>query len=58
MSGAARSWVEWGFLAEDDFDAMAGLLSMLQIVTKQRACQTPNTLDVTRIEGWILGQTC
>ena len=36
LSSAARSWVEWGFLAEDDFDAMAGLLSMLQIVTKQR----------------------
>jgi hypothetical protein len=58
LSSAARSWVEWGFLAEDDFDAMAGLLSMLQIVTKQRSCQTPNTSEVTSIEGWILGQTC
>jgi hypothetical protein len=58
LSGAARSWVEWGFQAEDDFDAMAGLLSMLQIVTGQRGSQTPNTSDVRQIEGWILGQTC
>jgi hypothetical protein len=58
LSCAARSWVEWGFQAEDDFDAMAGLLSMLQIVTKQRSSQTPNTFDVRGIEGWILGQTC
>lgn len=58
LSAAARSWVEWGFLAEDDFDAMAGLLSMLQIVTGQRRSQTPNTSEVRQIEGWILGQTC
>jgi hypothetical protein len=58
LSRAARSWVEWGFLAEDDFDAMAGLLSMLQIVTRQRGSQTPNTSDVRQIEGWILGQAC
>ena len=42
---------------DDDFDAMAGLLSMLQIVTKQRSSQTPDTFDVRGIEGWILGQT-
>lgn len=58
LSGAARSWVEWGFLAEDDFDAMAGLLSMLQIVTGHRGSQTPKTSEVRQIEGWILGQTC
>jgi hypothetical protein len=58
LSSAARSWVEWGFLGEDDFDAMAGLLSMLQIMTGQRGSQTPNTSDVRHIEGWILGQTC
>jgi hypothetical protein len=27
LSDAAESWIEWGFIAEDDFDAMAGLLS-------------------------------
>lgn len=58
LSNGARSWIEWGFLAEDDFDAMAGLLSMLQIVTGQRGSQTPNTSDVRQIEGWILGQPC
>jgi len=47
-----------GSLAVDDFDAMSGSLSMLQIVTGQRGCQTPNTSDVRQIEGWIFGQTC
>jgi hypothetical protein len=27
LSNAAQSWVAWGFRSEDDFDAMAGLLS-------------------------------
>lgn len=58
LSDAARSWVEWGFLSEDDFDAMAGLLSMLLIVIMQRSCEAPSTSDVRQIEGWILGQTC
>src|SRR5262249_33521362 len=58
LSAAARSWVEWGFLTEDDFDAMAGLLSMLQIVTGQRAGEAPYASEVRQIEGWILGQTC
>lgn len=56
LTNAARSWVEWGFLAEDDFDAMAGLLSMLQVVTGQRTGSAPDTTDVRQIEGWILGQ--
>ena len=56
LSHAAESWIEWGFLAEDDFDAMAGLLSMLRIVTGQRSGTAPKTNDVLQIEGWILGQ--
>lgn len=56
LSAAALSWVEWGFRSEDDFDALAGLLSMLQIVTGQRSCAVPDTTEVKQIEGWILGQ--
>jgi hypothetical protein len=56
LSDAAQSWVEWGFRSEDDFDAMAGLLSMLQIVTGHRSCAVPDTVEVKQIEGWILGQ--
>jgi len=56
LSNAAQSWVEWGFRSEDDFDAMAGLLSMLQIVTGLRSCDVPDTVEVKQIEGWILGQ--
>ena len=35
FSRAAKSWVEWGFPREDDFDAMVRLLSMLLVVTGQ-----------------------
>jgi hypothetical protein len=56
LSNAAQSWVEWGFRSEDDFDAMAGLLSMLQIVIGQRSGAVPDTIEVKQIEGWILGQ--
>jgi hypothetical protein len=56
LSNAARSWLDWGFSTEDDFDAMAGLLSMLLVVTGQRSGDAPKTDDVRRIEGWILGQ--
>jgi hypothetical protein len=53
---AAKSWIEWGFLSEDDFDAMVGLLSMLRIVTGQRSSNIPDCDEVRLIEGWILGQ--
>src|SRR5262249_49489965 len=57
LSDAAKSWVHWGFLADDDFDATAGLLSMLLVVTGQRSSGPPDSIDVREIEGWILGQT-
>ena len=48
LSHAAQSWVEWGFLAEDDFDAMIGLLSMLLVVTGKRVTQLPADDEVHR----------
>ena len=56
ISDAAKSWIDWGFLYEDDFDAMVGLLSMLLVVTGQRPADVPDIEEVRTIEGWILGQ--
>jgi hypothetical protein len=56
LSEAAKSWIDFGFLAEDDFDAMVGLLSMLLLVTGRRCYDTPDDQSVCSIEGWILGQ--
>jgi len=58
FSHAAESWVEWGFLEEDDFDAMIGLLSMLLVITGQRPDHPPDEENVRKLEGWILGQVC
>ncbi len=56
LTSSAVSWIEWGFLDEDDFDATVGLLSMLQVVTGRRSASVPRDPDVRTIEGWILGQ--
>jgi hypothetical protein len=56
LSKPARSWAEWGFMREDDFDAMVGLLSTLLIVTDARRTDVPQDAYVRGIEGWILGQ--
>ncbi len=55
ISEPARSWIEWGFLDEDDFDAMVGLLSMLMNVTGETVFRAPDDPSVRQIEGWILG---
>jgi hypothetical protein len=56
LTSSLISWIDWGFLEEDDFDATVGLLSMLQVVTGKRAVILPTDADVRKIEGWILGQ--
>jgi hypothetical protein len=42
--------------AEDPFDAMLGLLSMVEVALGYREEGAPNTEVVRRVEGWILGQ--
>jgi hypothetical protein len=42
--------------AEDPFDALIGLLSMLEVVLGHRAEGSPELDEVRRVEGWILGQ--
>jgi hypothetical protein len=58
---AARAEIEDGFGAhtsgEDRFDAVVGLLGMLNVVLGQRPSGEPDDPLVRRIEGWILGQT-
>ena len=58
---AARAEIADGFGAgasgEDRFDAVVGLLGMLNIVLGGRPSGEPDDPLVRRIEGWILGQT-
>lgn len=55
ISDAARSWISYGFLADDDFDAMVALLSMLSVLKGRLPACSPPDEAVRRIEGWILG---
>lgn len=41
---------------EDQFDAMVGLLGMLDVADGHRPAGTPAQPDILRWEGWILGQ--
>lgn len=43
--------------SEDPFDALVGLLSMLEVVLGHRPPGEPCVQRVRSIEGWILGQT-
>lgn len=45
-----------GFDSDDEFDAMAGLLSMLRVLTGQRSWQEPQLPETRAVEGWIFGQ--
>jgi hypothetical protein len=42
--------------AEDPFDALLGLLSMLDVILGYRAAGAPRSNEVRCVEGWILGQ--
>ena len=42
--------------ADDPFDAMLGLLSMIEVATGHRPPGAPGTREVRTVEGWILGQ--
>ena len=61
LDPAARAEIEDGFgagaIGEDRFDAVVGLLGMLNVVLGRRASGEPDDPVVRRIEGWILGQT-
>lgn len=56
FSSPALSWLEWGYLSDDDFDATVGLLFTILVVTRQIPAFYPHRATITNWEGWILGQ--
>lgn len=42
--------------AEDRFDAVVGLFSMLNLALGLGECRAPSDEDIRSVEGWILGQ--
>ncbi len=60
VASELREEIEDGFGArsdgEDRFDAVVGLLGMLNVVLGLRSPGNPKDDEVRRIEGWILGQ--
>ena len=61
LSETARSAVQNGFgpggTGEDAFDALAGLLGMIEVVEGRRREGPSDDFDIQRWEGWILGQS-
>lgn len=59
-SATLRAAIADGFgplaAGEDRFDAVTGLLGMLQIVLEKRPLHEPTAPHIRHVEGWILGQ--
>jgi hypothetical protein len=56
-AGAVQRGSGTGASGEDRFDAVVGLLGMLNVVLGRRPSGEPDDPLVRRLEGWILGQT-
>lgn len=56
LAAAVRNGFGPGKEGEDPFDALVGLLGMLDVVRGQRPAGAPPRDAVRRVEGWILGQ--
>jgi hypothetical protein len=56
-----HQWIDSGCgsdrLGEDRFDALVGLLAMIEVAEGRRSDGAPDDAAVRRWEGWILGQT-
>jgi len=58
LQPALLGMIEGGFPEGDDaFDAVVGLIGMIEVVTGRRKPGEPNEDRIRRLEGWILGQT-
>lgn len=57
MSTNALAALRVGFDSSDDFDAFVALLSMLSVVRGKRSAGAPDDEEISRCEGWILGQS-
>jgi hypothetical protein len=56
LTGLARAGFSDGPEGEDQFDAVVGLLGMLDVLESRRPDGAPASDAVTTWEGWILGQ--
>ncbi len=58
LERAMRQEIEAGFRQGDDaFDAVIGLLGMIEVVTGGRRPGEPKDEQIRKLEGWILGQS-
>jgi hypothetical protein len=58
LEGPLHQQIEKGFPEGDDaFDAVVGLFGMIEVATGERQSGEPHDDKITRLEGWILGQT-
>ena len=60
FTSACRDQIEDGFgsdrAGEDRFDALLGLLGMIEVADQRRQEGCPDDEDILRWEGWIMGQ--
>lgn len=53
-----KEQIRTGFAAgEDPFDAVVGLMSMIEVLLGRRSDGAPSSAPIRDIEGWIFGQT-
>jgi hypothetical protein len=61
FTSICRRHIDDGFgsdrVGEDRFDALLGLLGMIEVVEQRRHEGRPDDQDILRWEGWILGQS-
>ncbi|HET9401133.1 MAG TPA: hypothetical protein VFO34_09290 [Candidatus Acidoferrales bacterium] len=57
LTDELRQQIENGFPEGDDaFDAVVGLLGMVEVVSGRRSASEPRNRKTRNVEGWILGQ--
>lgn len=58
MEDILKDEIRTGFAAgEDPFDAVIGLMSMIEVLLGYRSDGAPSSAPIRDIEGWIFGQT-
>ena len=56
LSPELRSEIDSGFARDDQFDALVGLLGMIDVVRGRPSGEPRDDAGVVTVEGWILGQ--
>ena len=55
LTPSAEEWIEVGFASSDDFDAMAGVVGMIQALALGGRQEPLLDSAARRVEGWMLG---